>query len=137
MLDDISKLIFYCPFIITLFCAELFFLLVRSSDITILAKKKEQRTKEEELRVNQGLRRGILLESLFFVPASAILFRLTIFPLIGNKILQINSDINLWYAIMGIAGYGFPFAAIKNFITKLALKTLKEFAEIATKANVT
>jgi hypothetical protein len=41
----------------------------------------------------------------------------------------------MWYAFMGITAYGFPFAALRRFVTIIALKTLKEFSEISSKSQ--
>jgi hypothetical protein len=121
------------PIIVTLLCAQLFFLLTRSSDILIACKKDVQRTKEERLRIKNGLTRSLFLEAILFVPASVVLFRLAFFPIIYDKVLQINQNIVLWHAIIGIVSYGFPFAAIRQFVQIIALKTLQEFADISLK----
>ena len=34
------------------------------------------------------------------------------------------------YAALGVASYGFPFASIRSAMTRVALRTLQEFASI-------
>ena len=122
------------PFIISFICAELFFCITRSLQITVISKKKTQRTEAENSEVQNGLRRSILLEAFLFVPASVGLFLLTIFPLIADRFPQITG--RNWYAYYGLAGvaaYGFPFSAIRKIIREIALITIRRFAEITEK----
>jgi hypothetical protein len=121
------------PKLIIFVSAELIFLLVKSREIQIIAKRKSQRTSSEQREVDRGLVRAILLELLLFVPVSATLI-LLITPLIltDSRLSRINSPLAL-YALLGILSYGFPFAAVRRLITQIAMKTLREFASIAIK----
>ena len=123
------------PLIVSFICGFLFLLLTRSQDIIKILKRDGQRTEEEKLQFKQGLSRALILEAFLFLPASIVLFRLTIFPLIYEKLLLLRQDIVLWYAVLGIAAYGFPFASVRGFIKMMALRTLRGFAEIVNKAD--
>ena len=116
------------PWIVTFLSAELFFLLIRSSDIKTLAKRPAARTDNEIYRATHGLRTALLLECLLFVPASALLL-LLIAPLILSPVLS-PARLNAVHAALGIASYGFPFGAVRALVTRAALNTLKEFASI-------
>lgn len=105
--------------------AFLFFLIIRSKDITVVLKKSSQRTEGEEFRVKRGLRRSLFLEIFIFVPASALLM-----VLITPLLFSFDNKSYAWYSLVGIVSYGFPFAAIKKAITEMALATLKEYEEI-------
>jgi hypothetical protein len=43
-------------------------------------------------------------------------------------VMQRNPEV--FYALLGLISYGFPFAALRRFITRMALRTLREFASI-------
>ena len=120
------------PFIISFICAELFLCISRSQKITIVCKKRTQRTEKENSQVRNGLRRSLLLEVFLFVPASVLLFLLVIFPLIVHKLPQIKVELPWYvpYGMVGVAAYGFPFIAIRQIIKRIALVTLREFATI-------
>jgi hypothetical protein len=122
------------PALFIFISAELLFLVVRSEDIRILSKTESQRTQSERSRVQRGLGRSIILEMIVFVPASAGLVLLASPLLFANKLLLANKvDVSLlpaYYAILGIASYGFPFATIRTFVTRIALQTLREFAQL-------
>jgi hypothetical protein len=111
--------------------AELLFLLVRSSEIQVLAKAQSQRTQAEQGRVARGLVRSLVLESVLFVPVSAGLALLTVAPLLSNRVLSAGVPEYACYSFLGLASYGFPFATIRHLVTRIALKTLAEFADIA------
>lgn len=129
--DAFQNILSNYPLIASFLCAELFFLLAKSSDIIRICKSDSQRTEKERLQIKHGLRKSLLLEVFIFVPASVILFRLIIFPLIYDRLLLIKQDVIFWYSFIGIVAYGFPFAAIREFIKRMALKTLREFADIS------
>jgi hypothetical protein len=112
--------------------AALLLLIVRSGDLQILVKTETQRTKTEQASVSRGLKRSIVLDCLVFVPASVSLLLLIEPILIPQKLRADHPGVSL-YAIIGIASYGFPFAAIRRAITRVALKTLQEFAAISNK----
>ncbi len=116
------------PIIIAFVCSVLFFLLIRSQDVIIIFKTKTQRTERENFLIEHGLRRYLFIELFILLPASITLFRLIIFPLIRDKLLQINSNISAWYALMGVVAYGFPFATIRLILIRIALATLKKFS---------
>lgn len=111
--------------------AFLFFLIARSQEITIVLKESSQRTSDEEYRVKRGLRRSLILEIFMFVPVSALLIIL-ITPLLlpFTQIEDQEQKRYAWYTLLGIVSYGFPFAAIKELIIKIALRTLNEYATI-------
>ena len=110
--------------------AGLLLIIMRAGDIQILCKRNSQRTKSEQRQVDHGLLRCVLLELLVFVPASAGLIFM-IAPLLLPKACfdKQVSQAGL-YAVLGIVSYGFPFATIRSMVTRVALNTLKEFAEI-------
>jgi hypothetical protein len=107
--------------------AVLLFLIVRSSDLSTLAKSDAQRTRDERVRVSRGLMRSMVLELLVFVPASASLL-LLLLPLFPK--LTIATDKVATHAIVGVVSYGFPFSAVRRLVTRMALSTLKEFASL-------
>ena len=111
-------------------CAWLLFLIVRSEDITVVVKSKDQRTGDEQKRVARGLLRSTLLEVFLFVPASATIV-LLIAPLLLPERLNVASipQVGL-YGALGLVSYGFPFASVRRMITRIALRTLLEFAAI-------
>ncbi len=118
------------PKIWTFVAAELIFILARSRDIIVIFKSQKQRNEAEKHQADRGLLRSLFLEAVLFVPASALLLIL-ISPLLlpirwfeGNKIQAL-------YSTLGVVSYGFPFATVKHMITRLALKTLLEFALLA------
>ena len=122
--------------LITLGCAELLFLLVRSKNILIAVKRENQRSTSEKLEIKQGLCRALWLEGLVFVPASSVLAILVI------KAFLTKAGLPAWIGnqqsfdgLLGIASYGFPFATLRAVVTRIALGTLKEFAAIATEAH--
>ena len=105
-------------------------LIVRSRDITILVKRRDQQNKPEQRRVARGLCRSTTLEIFVFGPSSAGLL-LLIAPLIIPNALQ-GCDVPQFavYSILGIVSYGFPFATIKLVVTRVAKDSLKKFASI-------
>lgn len=121
----------YPSFLASFICAELFFLVTRSSKIILVIKNKSQRTPEENTEVQNGLKRSLFLEALLFIPASVTLFLLTVFPLISDSLLKVNDNKEAWYGLVGIIAYGFPFLTVRQIVSKVALKALQEFADIA------
>ncbi|MCX5645003.1 MAG: hypothetical protein NTZ17_10020 [Phycisphaerae bacterium] len=111
-------------------CAWLLFLVVRSGDITIVVKSKEERTGDEQKRVARGLLRSILLEALLFVPASATMVLLLAPLLVPERLKAVTIPQVSLYAALGLISYGFPFASVRHMITRIALRTLQEFAAI-------
>ena len=131
IIDTLDSILIKFPIIIALTSGIMFFLLIKSKDIIIIFKRKLQRTEEEKSRIEHGLIKSLLLEIFIFIPISIFLFHLAIMPFIIDKLLSIKYSISAWYALMGIIAYGFPFATVKGFVTKMALNTLIEFAKIA------
>jgi hypothetical protein len=122
------------PSLITLVASELFLIIVRSGDISILIKNRTQRNNEEQARVSGGLLRSLVLEFLLFVPASAALV-LLLLPLVKARFEGLFTSPNGvagFYALLGLVSYGFPFALIRRAVTRIALLTLKEFADLQT-----
>ena len=116
----------------TFVAAELVFVLARSRDILVVFRKEQQRTKEEQRQADRGLVRGLLLEAVVFVPASACLLILIAPSLVPVRWLE-GGKVQAFYSILGVVSYGFPFATFKRVITRLALKTLLEFASLTPK----
>jgi hypothetical protein len=120
------------PSLITLAASELFFVVLRSGDISILCKSKIQRSNEEQAKVSRGLMRSLVLELLVFVPASAALL-LLLLPLIKGRMSGLTNTtdgIIGTYAFLGLVSYGFPFALLRTMVTRIALSTLREFAAL-------
>jgi hypothetical protein len=115
------------PWLYTFLAAELFFLLVSSNDLKKLIKRAEQRTPSEQKTVTRGLSRSLLLECIVFVPASAVLL-LLMAPLVTWK--APSGQEAAMHALFGVVSYGFPFAAVRKFVTNVALNTIKEFGDI-------
>jgi len=103
-------------------------MLVKSGDLKNLAKRNGQRTAAERQRVTRGLLRSLLLECLVFVPASAILL-LLLAPLMVSATTT-TERIRAVHVLLGIVSYGFPFATVRTIVTRTALNTLKEFANL-------
>lgn len=118
---------------IIFFSAELLFLIVRSSDIQMLAKRTKQRTKREQQCVERGLLRSVILEIIMFVPASAALLVFVAPVIIPESFSSAPTSQSAFYAMMGIVSYGFPFAILRRLISRMALQTLKEFSELVSK----
>jgi len=109
--------------------AELSLLLARSRDAVVLAKSHKQRTVEEAHEASHGLGRALLVEAVILVPASALLFALiTPTILLGTLAERLNPTTT--YALLGVASYGFPFAAVRGLVRRVALNTLREFAAL-------
>ncbi len=115
---------------ITLLSAELLFFLVRNKEIMVVLKTAAQRTKIEQLQVNRGLVRSLLLEILLFVPASAALMLILIRPFILPHISSDKDVILATHGLMGVTSYGFPFGTVRAVMTRLSLKLLTEFAAV-------
>jgi hypothetical protein len=133
---SLFEVIVQYPFIVSFLCAELFFLITRSSDIIIVCKRETQRNQQEKSSVRKCLIRSLLLEALVFVPASVALMLITVFPLISDRLPLIGEKEVAWYGVIGVIAYGFPFATIRRVVTKMALNTLKEFALLTQKNEV-
>ena len=118
-------------------CAELFMLLVRSREITVLLKRDEQRSLIERQEVSRGLSRAVLLEGFVYLPASVLLVLITVRPLVllipFIAAFEAESGSQALYGLLGILSYQFPFAVMKRIITRIALNTLRSFAQIALK----
>ena len=113
--------------------AILLCILVRSQDITIVLKRKSQRTPNEQKKVDRGLGRSILLELLIYVPVSGTLVLLGVAPILTGPFSDQNSLQKgvTFNTLLGIASYGFPFASLRAIITKFALLTLSKYALLA------
>lgn len=114
--------------------AELYLMITRSREITVLVKQRSQRTTKEQIEVNRGLLRAVMLEALVFVPASAALVLMAIIPFCGDWIAKAGQGHQMGcYALLGVVSYGFPFAVTRRIIVGVAARTLTEFASIAHK----
>lgn len=116
--------------------AWLYFLLNRSRDIQIALKTQRHLTTEESRRIDRGLKRSITLECLVFVPVSTTLL-LLLTPLVTPAKIQSwlltqydssRARIAL-YVLLGLISYGFPFAAVRGVVTKMALRIIKASIE--------
>jgi len=115
-------------YLLTVLAAELTLLLVRSGDIVIMVKSAKQRTADEQHRIDRGLRRSFIIELILLVPASATLLIL-LSPLLLPSPLSDLKPSALATAI-GVISYGFPLAAVRQVIIRVALNTLKEFVSL-------
>lgn len=123
------------PILAAFLAAEAFLILMRRSDIIKLIKSKSKKTEAEKVQINQGPLRSGLLDGLIFVPISVVLFLLTFFRLIEDRLLRVHNDPLMWHAVAGIAAFGFPFEAIKQFIIEVAKRTIREFGGILNKTT--
>lgn len=121
---------------VTYASAILLFLIVRSTDLIVLAKTDAQRTKDERFRVSRGLARSLFLELLIFVPASATLLLLLV-PFLLPALPLSAQRAFASHAVIGLVSYGFPFSAVRQLLTRVALNTLKEFATLQPQATST
>jgi hypothetical protein len=118
------------PHLVTIISAEIIFLLVRSSDILIMLKSLKQRTPSEQLRIDRGLTRSVVIEGIIFVPASAVLLIFLAPLLIPTHLNNTTTPVAATDALIGVVSYGFPFASVRRIMTVIALNTLREFANI-------
>lgn len=116
------------PLLVMIFCGELYFIVLKQAQILKVCKVESQRTKKENKQIEQGLRRSLLLEAIIFAPVSIILFRYAILPLLFPTLIQLNPHTNLWYGLMGIAGYNFPFVLSRKIITIKTFTAIQSFA---------
>ena len=113
------------PILLSILCGELYFLIFNQQRVKTIVKTTAQRTKEENSQIKRGLRRSLILEALIFVPLTIVLFYFTVFPLVLSKLIQIHPDITVWYAVMGIIAYNFPFVILKEVIIRIAKESIK------------
>lgn len=122
------------PWFVMLGCAELLLLLVSSNEIKIVCKSARTRTAGERRRIENGLRRSLLLEATVFVPASTILVLVVVRPWLVSK-FGMSPDSPQLNGLLGVISYGFPFAALRRITTRIALNTLKEFQSLLPEAQ--
>jgi hypothetical protein len=118
--------------------AWLFALLFKGKDVIALAKNDTQRTPDEKKKVKSGLFRSLLIEFSILVPASTALI-LLILPFASRLLAQSGPLERLlaesfeirgsFYVIVGVFSYNFPFAAVRQVATRIALNTIKDFYE--------
>lgn len=127
------------PALLTFISAELLCLLVLSGEIRIICKRPSQRSSSEQKQVERGLPRSILLELLLFVPVSVALALLVVRPLLKGMLPQLSlfQEPATFYSLLGVASYGFPFATVKRAVTRMALRTLSEFASVVHEQEAT
>jgi hypothetical protein len=119
--------------LVPLLCAELYLIIVRVKQITILFKRRDQRRQSEQQVVDRGLFRSMVLEAFLFVPVSAALATLIVLPLMMQTGWAQRASTNLQLVLHGLVGlisYGFPYALVRTLITRMAYKTLVEFTAI-------
>ena len=120
--------------VFSLLGAWLFAVIFKGKDLAVLAKKDSQRTPDEKKKVRTGLVRMLLIEFGILVPASTTLV-LLITPAIlrmtttriGGALEESNEVRRAFYVAVGVISYNFPFAAVREIATRIALNTLKEF----------
>lgn len=121
--------------VLALVSAELFLLLCRRREITILSKRDVELTAAEKKEKHQGLLRSVMLEAFLFVPASLFLFLVVVRPLLTMSrfgfVFATEPVHSSTAGFMGVVSYQFPFAAVRRVITQSALHTLQRFASIA------
>lgn len=74
---------------LSLICAELYFCVAHSKEIIGLRKKEAERTPEEKLRVQPGLKRELLWNALFFVPISVVFLNIMVFSIFFTYKIEI------------------------------------------------
>src|SRR6516165_5595580 len=135
--DSLSQAIRETHALLALICAELFLFLVRKREITILVKSVAQLSATEKREKERGLARSVLLEVLFFVPASLALFFVVVRPLLMLSPMKTVLTSHLVSpsasGLLGLLSYQFPFAAVRKLVTLSALHTLRSFATITIK----
>src|SRR5271165_3956691 len=105
---------------ISLVCAELFMVLTRTREITILLKADSQRMPRERQEVARGLGRALVLEGVIYLPASVSLVLIIVRPLV--LLLPFAGPFSrgtAGYALSGLLGllsYQFPFAAVRRIV---------------------
>jgi len=122
----------------SILAAELLMIILRARDITVLLKTKQQRTAKEQKEVSQGLLRSIALEMLLFIPASVTLFAWICrpFALTVERIKVLASTPgHAFDGLLGIISYVFPFAVFRRVVREIALRTLRNFAQIVLEDN--
>jgi hypothetical protein len=113
-----------------------FSVLVRSREILVLVKPDSQRTALERSEVRRGLARAVVFELLLFVPLSTALAVLILPPLVFQQqriktfVLTSHENNISFEAVLGVLSYNFPFAALRRFVTRIALRTLQEFVAV-------
>jgi hypothetical protein len=124
------------PLLISLLAAELFTTLVRTREIRAICKNEIHRTNKEKREIENGLARSVLLDFACFVPVSVILTFVIVTPfLMGISAVSIfvaksSRHSMAFYGLLGIVSYGFPFAALRRWVTLVALNTLTNFAKV-------
>jgi hypothetical protein len=113
------------PMAIAVLSAELLFLISRKTEILILIKKNSQRTEEEKAKYGQGLYRILFAESMIVVPASLVLFRLCVFPIVCRFMFLTVNNIEFVYSTMGVVSYGFQFVSMTKWIEKILSRNVK------------
>jgi hypothetical protein len=121
--------------LIMLVCAEIFFFILRSPELKIIAKRTDQRTTDEKGDVARGLLRSLVLEVVIFIPTSVCLVFLIVrpflWPIFINRVsMDVKQSQMAFNGLLGIVSYGFPFVTIRHLVTRIALNSLKEFASI-------
>ena len=122
----------------TVLAAELAFLLARSPKWVVALKSLSQRTDEENAAIMRGLLRALLIEGALFVPASAslVFYAAPALPAsMHDWTSEVAGRLGALHVLLGIVSYGFPFATIRAMVTRMALKTLQEFALAAQEAR--
>jgi hypothetical protein len=118
------------PELFAFISAELLLVLTRSRELTLLLKADAQRTEFEKAQVAGGLLRALLIEAFVFVPVSVGLMNLCIAPFIPWARIGREPPGRADFALLGLISYGFPFATVRQIVTRMAIKTILEAAEL-------
>jgi hypothetical protein len=118
----------------TFITAECVFVLARTEDFGIVIKKRRQLTAEEKARVDRGLMRSLVWDSLVNVPVSAVVALLLVqlvLPKTGDWSLA-EPPISSKYSALGLVSYGFPFLSVKELVLAWVLRKFGAFFETNT-----
>ncbi|HXX22036.1 MAG TPA: hypothetical protein VEO19_02670 [Terriglobia bacterium] len=108
--------------VVSFVSAGLFFLIMNHRELKALVKQLDQRTNLEKSQVESGLARTLALEFFLLVPASVALVVLMLplilrMPYAGPLNTLARGPVEDRLAlrtVLGIASYGFPFAALRE-----------------------
>lgn len=115
-----------------LISAECAFVVLNYSQLQIVFKSVAQRTDAERERMARGLLRGLVVEAVLFVPASAtLLFLLVpILPWVAVSWADTTPRNISRLAALGMVSYPLPLVAIRRMVVRMALKSLRAFIAI-------
>lgn len=100
-------------------------ILSRRRDITIIVKSESQLTVPEQHEWAYGFARALLLEIVILVPFSAALVLWVVAPFVQPSWIGRESHDHVFYGLLGLVSYGFPFTAIKKFLMRVVRNELE------------